>query len=345
MQATQASSGALNLKLVRIASGFVAPVQATAPRSQPGRVYVVEQAGRIRMIQNGRIQTKPFLDIRRLVRSGGEQGLLSVAFNPQFASNSLFYVDYTDLSGNTRVAEYRARTGKSPIRVRQLLRVEQPYPNHNGGQLAFGPDGRLYVGMGDGGSGGDPQDHAQNLQSRLGKILAIDVDQRGADWEITGYGLRNPWRFTFDRKTGDLYIGDVGQGDWEEIDVSTTPGQGLENYGWNMFEGTHRYKDGAPNPTGVLVDPAYEYSHAEGCSVTGGFVYHGTKIPQAEGRYFFGDYCSGKVSSFVMQDGRATDVRTHSFTVEQLSSFGENAGGELLLVSQANGAVYRLAQS
>ena len=341
-QAAPAASG-LDLKLVRIAAGFNAPVQATAPRSQPGRVYVVEQPGRIRVIQNGHTLSKPFLDIRRLVKSGGEQGLLSVAFHPDFASNGLFYVDYTDLNGNTRVIEYRARAGKTPLRKRQLLRVEQPYANHNGGQLAFGPDGRLYVGMGDGGSAGDPQNRAQNLQSRLGKILAIDVGRAGADWEITGYGLRNPWRFSFDRKTDDLYIGDVGEGDWEEIDVTSTPGQGLENYGWNVFEGTHRYRDGTPNGAGSLVDPVYEYSHADGCSVTGGFVYRGSKIPAAQGRYFFGDYCSGTIWSFSLQGDQAKDVRTHSFTVDQISSFGENAAGELLLVSQANGAIYRLS--
>jgi len=341
--ASPASSDGLDLKLVRIASGFISPTQATAPRSEHGRIYVVEQTGRIRVIQKGRILKRPFLDIRKLVRPGGEEGLLSVAFHPDYAKNRLFYVDYTDLEGNTRVVEYRARRGKKPLRTRQLLEVDQPYPNHNGGQLAFGPDGLLYVGMGDGGSQGDPQNRAQNLDSRLGKLLTLDVDRPRADWQMVGYGLRNPWRFSFDRKTGDLYIGDVGQSAWEEIDVTTTPGEGLENYGWSIFEGTHRYKDGEVNPAGTLVDPIYEYSHENGCSVTGGFVYRGTKIPAAQGRYFFGDYCSGRIWSLVEANGKATDVRTHSFTVPLLSSFGENADGELLLVSQEKGVIYRLA--
>jgi glucose/arabinose dehydrogenase len=304
---------------------------------------VVEQAGRIRVIEKGRVLAKPFLDIRSLVRSGGEQGLLSVAFHPDYAENGLFYVNYTNVNGDTRVVEYRARAGASPVRARELLAVNQPYPNHNGGQLAFGKDGYLYAGMGDGGSGGDPNEVAQDLSSRLGKILRLDVDRQGAEWDMVGYGVRNPWRFSFDRETGDLYIGDVGQSDREEIDVTTTPGSGLENYGWDAFEGSQPYEDEQPNPAGTLVGPVYEYGHDKGCSVTGGFVYRGQKIPAAQGRYFFGDYCAGFVWSFVLKDGKATALRKHSFKVGQLSSFGETASGEILVVSQS-GAIYRLAR-
>jgi glucose/arabinose dehydrogenase len=303
---------------------------------------VVEQGGRIRVIANGRIQRKAFLDIRNLTDASGEQGLLSMAFHPNYAKNRLFYVDYTNLDGDTVVAEYRWRASGAPVRVRQILFVNQPYPNHNGGQLQFGPDGFLYVGMGDGGSGGDPQNRAQNLSTRLGKLLRIDVNDRQDDWEIVGYGLRNPWRFAFDRATGDLYIADVGQGDWEEIDVTPPSSPGLENYGWDVYEGTHVYEDKDPSGNGQLAFPVYEYSHSEGCSVTGGYVYRGSKIPAAKGRYFFGDYCSGTIWSFALKDGKATDVRTHSLHVDVITSFGEGRAGELYVVSH-EGDIFRIA--
>ena len=338
-----AGAGKLRLRLVRIASGFTSPVHATATRSESGRIYVVEQAGRIRVIENGRVLPQPFLDIRSLVQSGGEQGLLSLAFHPNYAENRLFFVNYTNTNGDTRVVEYRASDGAAPERVRELLAVDQPYANHNGGQLAFGPDGLLYVGMGDGGSGGDPGEVAQDLSSRLGKMLRRDVDRSGSDWEIVGYGLRNPWRFSFDRQTGNLYMGDVGHRAWEEIDVTTTPGTGLENYGWDALEGSHPYEDERPNQEGTLVGPAFEYGHDKGCSVTGGFVYRGQNIPAAKGRYFFGDYCGGFVWSFVYRNGQATALRKHPFKVNFITSFGETARGELLLVSH-EGAIYRLAR-
>lgn len=338
-----ARAKAEKLRLVRVASGLASPVFVTATASEPGRLYVVEQAGRIRVIQAGRLLRDPFLDIRGEVRSGGEQGLLSMAFHPRYESNRLFYVDYTNGNGDTRVVEYRTRANGEPARVRELLAVEQPYANHNGGQLAFGPDGRLYVGMGDGGSAGDPQNRAQSLRSRLGKLLRIDVDRAGADWEIAGYGLRNPWRFSFDRKTGSLYIGDVGQGEWEEIDyLRRSRLDELINYGWDVLEGSHPYEDKSPNGAGALVGPVFEYSHSRGCSVTGGYVYRGARIAPAKGRYFFGDYCSGTIWSLVVRNGKATKVKRHPFKVPELTSFGENARGELFLVSQ-NGTIYRLA--
>jgi glucose/arabinose dehydrogenase len=333
-------SGA-GLKLTRVATGLDAPDDLASTPSEPHRLYVVEQPGRIRVVENGRLLPHPFLEITSAVQSGGEQGLLSVAFHPDYADNGLFYVDYTDLDGNTRVVEFESRDGEAPVRKRELLFVEQPYANHNGGQLAFGPDGRLYVGMGDGGGGGDPENHAQNLSDALGKLLSLDVDSPGARWRIEGFGLRNPWRFSFDRETGDLWIGDVGQGEWEEIDHTPRDDPGLENYGWDVYEGRHRYEDKEPNPRGKLVMPVAEYSHDHGCSVTGGFVYRGERVSSAEGRYFYGDYCSGTVWSLTLRDGKAADIRRHGFHVAALSSFGQDVAGELYLVS-LEGDVFRL---
>ena len=335
------SAGRTALRVVRVASRFDSPVHVTSPRSE-NRLYVVEQAGRIIVLQGGR--RRVFLDIRRLVQSGAEQGLLSVAFHPRYATNRRFYVNYTDLNGNTRVVEYRSNGRRArPGTARRLLFVEQPYPNHNGGQLAFGTDGWLYVGMGDGGSGGDPEDRAQNMSSRLGKLIRIDVNSRPPRIQIVGYGLRNPWRFSFDRATGDLWIGDVGQNRFEEVDFTPRNSPGLENYGWDVYEGNSIYENKDPNPAGRLVGPIAVYSQSGGhCSVTGGFVYRGRALRAQRGRYFYGDYCSGVVWSIARENGRATSPRRESFRVPSLSSFGENARGELYLVS-LNGTIYRLA--
>ncbi len=338
-----AERGPLRLELTRIATGLEAPVDVTSTPSEPDRLYVVEQRGRIRTIDRGAVAPQAFLDITDDVKAGGEQGLLSVAFHPDYESNGRFYVDYTDLNGDTRVVEFQSRGGADPARNRELLFVDQPYANHNGGQLAFGPDGRLYVGMGDGGGGGDPEERAQNLGERLGKLLSIDVDAPGSEWRLEGYGLRNPWRFSFDRQTGDLWIGDVGQGEWEEIDFTPRDSSGLENYGWDVYEGSHRFEDEEPNSKGELVMPVAEYSHEHGCSVTGGFVYRGDGIPAAQGRYFYGDYCSGNVWSLELRGGVSADVRRHTFQVQGLSSFGEDAAGELYLVS-IEGTVFRLEE-
>jgi glucose/arabinose dehydrogenase len=329
------------LRLVTVATGLASPVYVAAPQNERNRLYVVEQAGRIRIVEKGKI-VSTFLDIAGLVRSGGEQGLLSVAFHPDYASNGLFYVNYTDVNGDTRVVEYRSRSGGSPQEVRELLAVDQPYANHNGGQLEFGPDGLLYVGMGDGGSGGDPENRAQDMSTRLGKLLRLDVDRPGAEWQIVALGLRNPWRFSFDRTTGDLYIGDVGQSEWEEIDFRARSSTGLANYGWDVYEGTHSFEQKSPSSSGQLVSPIFEYSHANGCSVTGGYVYRGSKVAGAKGRYFFGDYCSGRIWSLVVKGGKATNVKLHPFRVDGLTSFGENAAGELFLAA-SNGTIYRLA--
>jgi glucose/arabinose dehydrogenase len=332
------------LGLRTVVAGLDSPVDVTAPRSEPGRLYVVEQSGRIRVVVSGKLRAKPFLDIRPLVLSGGEQGLLSVALHPNYAKNRRFYVDYTDRNGDTRVVEYRAdRTGARalPATRRQLFAVNQPYPNHNGGQLAFGPDGQLYCGMGDGGSGGDPENRAQNLSSLLGKLLRIDPVRRGARPVIAAYGLRNPWRFSFDRTTGDLWIGDVGQNMWEEIDHTSRVSPGLENYGWDVYEGNAIFEDKPPDTRGTLVKPVFVYGRDQGYSVTGGFVYRGSAFPALKGQYVFGDYGSGKIWTLTPANGSFTP-QLQAITVPGLSSFGEDAKGELYAVSVTGGRLYRI---
>jgi glucose/arabinose dehydrogenase len=331
------------LGLRTVASGLDSPLHVAAPRSEPRRLYIVEQPGRIRVVVNGKLRARPFLDIRPLVLSGGEQGLLSVAFHPNYAKNRRFYVDYTDRNGDTRVVEYRSdRSGTRalPGTRRQLLAVNQPYANHNGGQVEFGPDGLLYIGMGDGGSGGDPENHAQNLSSLLGKLLKIDSERRGARPVIAAYGLRNPWRFSFDRANGDLWIGDVGQGTWEEVDHTPRASSGLENYGWDVYEGNAVFEDKPLDTRGTYVKPVFVYGRNDGYSITGGFVYRGSAIPALRGHYVFGDYGSGKIWTLRLANGQAT-VQRQAITVPELSSFGEDARGELYAVSLA-GRVYRI---
>jgi glucose/arabinose dehydrogenase len=326
---------------------FDAPVYAAAPASEPDQLYVVEQPGVIRVLVDGKVRPAPFLDIRAIVKSGGEQGLLSLAFDPAYAANHLFYVDYTDLDGNTRVARYRS-DGRSAVLSsrKQLLYVKDFAPNHNGGQLMFGPDGRLYWGNGDGGGGGDPENNGQSLTRPFAKLESLDVHKPGAQWKTVAYGLRNPWRFSFDRENGDLYIGDVGQESWEEIDYLPHGFTGLVNFGWRRFEGRHIY-DASTRllPAGRYTGPIAEYSHGEGCSVTGGYVYRGSSIPAAFGRYFYGDYCSGAIWSLKVTDGKATRPRRESITLTGLSSFAEDARGGLYVMSVTNGNLYRLAGS
>ena len=324
-------------------SGFHSPTFVGTAPGQPDRLYVVEQAGTIRTVQGRRI-AGTLLDIRARVGTGGERGLLSVAFSPNYQQDHLLYVNYTDKNGDTRIVEFRSRNGKAVLAsARQLLFAEQPYPNHNGGQLQFGPDGLLYVGMGDGGAAGDPGNRAQNLRERLGKLLRIDPFKRGARWQIVGYGLRNPWRFSFDRATGDLYIADVGQEAWEEIDFRARSRlDTLANYGWRVYEGRTRYAAGTPNGAGELVAPISVYSHKEGCSVTGGYVYRGRAIPAAFGRYYFGDLCSGTIWSLRVENGRAVELRKESPRIGELSSFGEGVDGELYAVSLGSGRLFRV---
>ena len=330
------------LRLIRVASGLSEPTYLTAAPGEPGKLYVVEKTGRIVVVEKGRVRRTPFLDLRGRVSLGSEQGLLSVAFHPRYAHNHRLFVDYTDRHGDTRVVEYRSNGARVlPGTARQLLFVDQPYANHNGGQLQFGPAEWLYVGMGDGGSGGDPQNRAQNPRSLLGKLLriAVDLPVAGPRVRIAALGLRNPWRFSFDRTTKDLWIADVGQSEWEEVDFLPRRRIGERiNYGWRVWEGRARYKEGEEPARGALVFPVAVYNHDLGCSVTGGYVYRGRAVPAARGRYFYGDYCSGRIWSL-----RRGKVRLEPFRVASLSSFGEGSSGELYLVS-LNGSVFRLAR-
>jgi len=338
-----ASAGTARTKLgLRpVVTGLSSPLYVASIPSQPSKLYVVEQTGMIKVLVDGKLRATPFLDVRSKITSGGERGLLSVAFHPNYKTNHKFYVDYTDTHGDTRVIEYKSDGNVALRPLRQLLFVKQPYANHNGGQLQFGPDGWLYVGMGDGGSAGDPQNRAQNLNERLGKLLRIKVNSKKPIVQIAGYGLRNPWRFSFDKATGDLYIGDVGQNAWEEVDYTPKSSPGLENYGWHVYEGTHVYTAGQkPNAVGHLVMPVAEYAHSVGgCSITGGYVYRGSQIASLQGRYIYGDFCSGKIWSFVVQGGKAADLHEEAINVKSLSSFGLDAHGELYAAS-LDGTVY-----
>ncbi len=329
---------------------------AMAVRSGDPSLYVAEKTGRIVAIRGGAVDPAPVLDLTERVSLGGEQGLLGLAFSP---SGRYLYVNYTDRNGDTHVTEYAMREARAdPATRRDILFVDQPYANHNGGNLAFGPDGFLYIGLGDGGSGGDPQGNGQSLITLLGKMLRIDprpagaraygippdnpfLDRPGARPEIWAYGLRNPWRYSFDRETGDLWIGDVGQSAWEEIDVQPSRSTGGENYGWNRMEGDHPYGDADPPERAVR--PVFEYSHDDGgCTVAGGYVYRGESIPDLLGAYLFADYCLGSLEALRLRDGRVVDHRVLGPVVPNLSSFGQDARGELYAMS-LDGPLYRLA--
>ena len=346
---------------------FSAPVFVTQPQSDTSRLFVVELAGRIRLIKNGRTQQRPFLDISNLVSCCGERGLLGLAFAPDYRTSGRFYVDYTDKAGDTRVVEYR-RSRSSPDvadtgTARLVLAQHQPEPNHNGGMLAFGPDGHLYIGLGDGGGSNDQHGslgNAQNLGSLHGKILRIDprssgnaaysvpsdnpfAQTPGARAEIWSFGLRNPWRFSFDRSGGGLAIGDVGQNQVEEVDWAPAPnaGRGL-NFGWRPWEGTRA--NFASEAAAGAVPPVAEYTHgANGCSVTGGYVIRDPRLTRLRGRYIYGDFCSGRIWTASLKTGSlaATNHGQLRFTFAALSSFGEDASGRIYLVS-LRGRVARL---
>lgn len=358
--AAPAPTPATGLSLERVAVGLSDPLYLTAP---PGdaRLFVVEQPGRIRIIRAGRLLPRPFLDLTQRVRSGGEQGLLSVAFHPRFAANGFFYVNYTDRRGDTRVERYAVSGDPDradPASARLVIMIEQPFANHNGGLVMFGPDGMLYVGMGDGGSGGDPYGHGQNRATLLGKMLRLDVDRGdpyalppdnpfvgrpGMRGEVWAYGLRNPWRFCFDPPAGLLYIADVGQNAWEEIDVTRADQGGLD-YGWNVMEGDHCYRSRNCDRTGRVV-PTVEYSHGDGCSITGGFVYRGRRMPDLVGHYFYADYCSGWIRSFKYEGGTVSAHREwRGIAAGQVTSFGLDAAGEMY-VCASDGTVHRLAHA
>jgi glucose/arabinose dehydrogenase len=328
------------IHLTQVGDRFESPVYLTSPPND-SRLFIVEQAGRIRIVKNGAVVPNPFIDISDRVKSGGEQGLLSVAFHPDYARNGFFYVNYTDKQGDTHVERYKVTSNADvadPSSAALLLKVDQPYSNHNGGHVLFGPDGKLYVGMGDGGSGGDPNHNGQNKNSMLAKILRIDVDQEPYRAEVFALGVRNPWRIAFDN--GMLYIADVGQNEYEEIDVEPASSAGL-NYGWNIMEGNHCYGTGTCNKTGLTL-PRVEYDHSGGaCSVTGGFVYRGSRIPTVVGHYFYSDYCAGWLRSFKYSSGAASDQRTWKMeNIGHVVSFGEDAAHDLYIISEG-GRIYR----
>ena len=352
----------LGLALKLVVGGLAEPVYVTDSGDGSGRLFVVERAGRIRIVEpDGRLAAAPFLDIRSSIRSSYiEQGLLGLAFSTTYARDGRFYVDYTDRAGNTVIAAYqRLDAGHAdPSSARVLLRIEQPYQNHNGGQLAFGPDGFLYVGMGDGGGAGDPQNNGQRLNTLLGKILRIDVNRgvpyaipasnpfatrSGARPEIWDYGLRNPWRFSFDRQTGALFIGDVGQSVWEEIDALPA-GRGGLDLGWRIMEGGACYAAATCDRQGLTL-PVATYDHSRGdCAVVGGFVYRGTAYPALDGVYLFGDDCSGRIRAFRAAGAAGSPVTTAVVLETHLaiSSFGQDDAGELYVCDLAGGAIYRL---
>lgn len=357
-------AGELELRAEQVVSGLASPVHLTAP---PGdsRLFVVEQPGRIRIIENGLLLAAPFLDIAAAVRSGGEQGLLSVAFHPEYGSNGQFFVNFTDGGGATRIVRFTVsadRDRADPASARVVLTVAQPFGNHNGGQIAFGPDGMLYIGMGDGGSGGDPLGHGQNRNTLLGALLRIDVNAvepygvppdnphvgaADARPEVWATGLRNPWRFSFDHEAGMIYVADVGQNRREEVNVQPAGTGGL-NYGWNRMEGSLCYPAGASCDASGLVLPAREYTNPDsGCSITGGHVYRGSAIPELVGHYMYADYCRGWVRSFrVAPDGSITEDREWPPLggLGRISSFGEDASGELYIIVH-EGAVHRIVRA
>ena len=346
-------------QLEELYSGLSSPVGLVDPGDGSGRLFIVEKTGTIRVIVDGKARPTPFLDISGEVSGGSEQGLLGLAFDPNFAENGRFYIDYTDVNGDSVIARYtnpNSTDNQADAESAEvILTQDQPYPNHNGGQILFGPDGYLYIGFGDGGSQGDPNGNGQNLQTWLGKILRIDVSDDseytipddnpyadGADGlpEIYIYGLRNPWRFSFDAETGDLYIGDVGQSQWEEVDMLPAGEQAGANLGWSILEGNHCYQQEDCDPAGTVL-PIDEYSHDYGCSVTGGYVVRGDSLPDLNGVYLFADYCTGLLWATARDANGDWQTSDAIETGLQISSFGEGPGGEVYIVD-LNGSIYRL---
>lgn len=363
LETTGAGQGSFTLQLQPVVTDLDQPVHVTHAGDGSGRLFVAEKAGTIRIVASNESRPEPFLDITNLVgSSGSEQGLFSVAFHPDFRANGRFFVDYTDKSGDTVIARYQVSSEPDvadPASAVTLLTIDQPYPNHNGGQLAFGPDGYLYIGMGDGGSGGDPQGNGQNTSVLLGKLLRIDVNTEGeqpygiptdnpfvgqsaARPEVWAIGLRNPWRFSFDRETGDLFIADVGQGDYEEVNVHPASAGGGMNYGWNRMEGLHCFNPKSGCDRQGLELPVAEYDHSQGCSVTGGMRYRGPAVPAFGSTYFYGDYCSGTIWGLSEAPGgtwRSTELLASGHSI---SSFGEDEAGEIYMTDLSDGGVYRL---
>jgi glucose/arabinose dehydrogenase len=342
-----------------VVGGLQRPLGVASVADGTGRLFVLEQIGRVQIVQPGQLLPSLYLDITERVGStGNEQGLLGLAFHPRYVENGYFYVNYTDLNGNTVIARFQVSPDDpnraDPGSEKRLLSIPQPFPNHNGGEVTFGPDGYLYLGVGDGGSAGDPQGNGQSLDTLLGKILRIDVDNGdpyaippdnpfaggGGRAEIWAYGLRNPWRFSFDRLSGDIYIGDVGQNQIEEIDYLPGGPPGGANFGWDFFEGSSAY-EGVPPPDLQVIPPVAEYRHDVGCSVTGGVVYRGSRLPAWQGVYLFGDYCSGMVWGLIRDAQSGWQYRTLFGPIGRITSFGQDEQGEVYLIDQG-GILYVL---
>lgn len=355
---TSAAAGWPSLKLTEVMTSLDRPLLVTHANDSSGRLFIVEQGGLVLIMKDGALLDHPFLDITSATAAEGERGLLGFAFSPHFATDGRVYASYTDLNGDSTLVRYHVAAAApdrvDPSSAETLLHVAQPYPNHNGGHIVFGPDGDLYFGLGDGGSAGDPQGNGQNKDVLIGSLLRIDVSgpggyqiplenpyaHGGGKAEVWAKGLRNPWRFSFDRATGDLYIGDVGQDAWEEIDYQPRASHGGENYGWNAFEGKHVY-EAITRPFSSVTAPVAEYSHAEGgCSVTGGYVYRGAAVPELNGTYVFADYCSGKMWG-LRNEAKGWNMTRLLDTGLSVSSFGEDQAGEVYVVDH-NGAVYRI---
>src|SRR6266852_8026197 len=334
------------IQLRRAISGLSEPVAIT--NAGDSRIFITEQRGKIVIYDGTTVLPTPFLDVASLISCCGERGLLSVAFHPRYRDNGRFFVYYTDRNGDIVIARYKVSANPNvadPSSATVILKIAHPVnSNHNGGQLQFGPDGYLYAGTGDGGAGGDPPNNAQNTNVLLGKLLRLDVDSAStyaipqsnpfasmsnAMQQIWAYGLRNPWRFSFDRENGDLWIGDVGQDKWEEIDFQPSTSIGGDNYGWRRMEGTHCYNPSSNCATPNLVGPVAEYSHASGCSVTGGYRYRGAQFRRMQGLYFYGDYCSGTIWAMTHPTSATFSTRVVLSTDLAISTFGEDLNGEL----------------
>jgi glucose/arabinose dehydrogenase len=343
-----------------IVTGLANPVAITHAGDGSGRLFITLKGGKVIIYDGTRVLSEPFIDLSSLVSTNSERGLLSVAFHPSYESNGFFFVNYTNTEGDTVIARYTV-SGDANVADQNsalvLLKITQPFQNHNGGQLQFGPDGYLYIGMGDGGSGGDPQNNAQNPGMLLGKMLRIDVDG-GVPYaipasnpfvdnpealdEIWAFGLRNPWRFSFDRQTGDLFIGDVGQSSWEEVDFQRAISPGGENYGWRLMEGTHCYNPATDCNDGTLTLPIIEYDHSVGCSITGGYRYRGAQNRELFGVYLYADYCSGRIWGATEDGNGGWMVKELLDTDFRITTFGEDETGEIYVADFQSGAIYQI---
>ncbi|MBC8335001.1 MAG: PQQ-dependent sugar dehydrogenase [Anaerolineales bacterium] len=343
-----------------VANGLDQPLDIQHAGDNSGRIFIVERGGKILVLENGFVLEEPFLNIgNKIATRNSEQGLLGLAFHPDYAENGYFFINYSDRNGDTVIARYQVSGNPNqanPDSETAFIHVDQPFGNHNGGGMAFGPDGFLYIGLGDGGSANDPRGNGQNLNTYLGKLLRISVDSTEPPYgvpadnpfndiqrsEIWALGLRNPWRFSFDSLTGDLYIGDVGQNQWEEIDFLPAGSPGGANFGWNYREGQHPFSGEPPAGT-ELIAPVAEYDHGQGCSVTGGVIYRGTELPEWQGLYLYGDFCSGRIWGLLQIDGiwQTQKLMEADFSI---ASFGQDQAGNIYLTDYSTESLYRLVR-